>query len=269
MKRLTEWIEKHLFLVWIISSGLFAFIIHCLFSIIAPNEWLTAKWGAGDILTFASTIALGLLAVWQNKKFKEENDLSQTRMENLTKKANELAAVSKIIEHESESVSRLRTKSQNFIDACNTEAILVDISDIAHQPDDFKKLYVKIKMDNRSKQIRLCAIELLSELKTYLDSTELINLISLISQYSEQSIELVKEVRAGAPLDDTYKKKADAEKEFIKNISDFISNRKILLNKVIFEDLTIEKIKAMYRGTLNKDDKNEQQRGTSYKSCAL
>ena len=38
-----------------------------------------------EILTFVSTVALGLLAVWQNKRFKEENDESQLRMEKLTK----------------------------------------------------------------------------------------------------------------------------------------------------------------------------------------
>lgn len=254
MKQLKEYLEKHLFLIWIISSGLFAFIIHCLFSTAAPNEWLVAKWGAGDILTFVSTVALSLLAVWQNKKFKEENDAAQDRLENLSKKANELSVVNKIIDHESESISRLRMRTQNFIDACNTEAALVDLSDVAHQPDDFKKLFLKIKMDNRNKQIRLCAIELLSELKTYPDDEEVIKLIRLISKYSECSVKLTKEVRAGSPADNTYREKTDAEKEFVTSFSDFISDRETLLDKVIFKDLTLGQIKAMYSGRLNEDD---------------
>lgn len=67
-----KWIKDHLILILIISSILFAFIIHCLFSESAPNEWFVAKWGAGDVLTYVSTIALGLLTVWQNKKLKKE-----------------------------------------------------------------------------------------------------------------------------------------------------------------------------------------------------
>lgn len=254
MNRIKEWFKNHLISVWIIASVAFAFIIHCLFSRIASNEWFSAKWGAGDILTFASTVALGLLAVWQNKKFKEENDASQVRMENLTKKANELAATSKIIEYESARISRLKTKNQNFIGACNTEAILADISDVAQQPGDFMKSYVKAKMDIRNKQIKLCAIELLSELDTYPENTEINNLISLISQYSDLSIKLTQEFRSGTLSDDTGKKKIDTEREFIRCISSFVSYRETLLNKVIFEDLTLDNIKAMYSGSLEKGE---------------
>ena len=253
MKRLKEWVEKHLFLTWIISSGLFAFVIHCSFSITAPNEWLVAKWSAGDILTFVSTVALGLLAVWQNKKFKEENDAAQDRLENLSKKANELSAVSKIIEHESENIARLRTKTQNLIDACNTEATLADLLDISHQPDDFKKLFLKIKTNNRNKQIRLCTIELLSELKSYSNETDVIKLIHLTSKYSECSIQLTQKVGVGSPDDDTYMEKTNAEREFVTNFSNFISNRVALLDKAIFYDLTLDQIKAMYNRRLTAD----------------
>ena len=213
---------------------------------------------AGDILIFVSTVALGLLAVWQNKKFKEENDAAQGRLENLTKRSNELSAINKIIEHENINISRLKEKMQNFISACNTEATLVDLSDVAHQPDDFKKLFLKIKMDYRNKQIRLCTIELLSELKAYPDNApdnaEAIKLLQLISKYSECSIELTQKIRTNSSADGTYKEKADAEKELIISFSDFISNREAMLNKVIFEYLTLDQIKAMYSGHPSKED---------------
>ena len=70
----TKWFETPLVRNAIIISGLFALIIHILYSIPAPFEFLVHKWEAGDILTYVSTIALSLLAVWQNQKFKEEND---------------------------------------------------------------------------------------------------------------------------------------------------------------------------------------------------
>lgn len=54
-----------------------------------------AHWGAGDILTYASTISLGLLAMWQNKKQQEENDITQERMERIIIHANELSIISK------------------------------------------------------------------------------------------------------------------------------------------------------------------------------
>ena len=53
-----KWIEKNLIKASIIASIIFAVIIHCVFSIPAPNTWFEAKWGAGEILTYVSTIAL-------------------------------------------------------------------------------------------------------------------------------------------------------------------------------------------------------------------
>lgn len=45
----------------------------------------------GAFLSFLGTITLGILALWQNKKFKIENDISQTRLEDLTNQANEIS----------------------------------------------------------------------------------------------------------------------------------------------------------------------------------
>ena len=73
--RIKAWIQKHMIAVWAICSILFAIIIHLLFHWETDIEILHAKWSAGDILTYVSTVSLGLLAVWQNKRFKEENDI--------------------------------------------------------------------------------------------------------------------------------------------------------------------------------------------------
>ena len=62
-----KFIKEHLIQTWIIASIVFAILIHILFVTDAPCDKLQAQWGAGDILTYASTVALGLLAVWQNQ----------------------------------------------------------------------------------------------------------------------------------------------------------------------------------------------------------
>ena len=241
-----KWFADHFIFVWIVSSALFAFIIHCLFSTPAPNEWIAAKWGAGEILTFVSTVALGLLAVWQNKRFKEENDESQLRMEKLTKDANEISIVQKIVEHESNKLLRLRTKMQVFIDACNTQEAVDDVSDVAQQPPDFMKIYIKIKMDSRDKQIRLATIELLSELKTYPNNNSTRELISLISDYCDSSIEVAKCIRACSDATEAYKLKATKEKEFVQKSSDYITERESLLDKSIYSNLSLDEIRELY-----------------------
>lgn len=238
--------NKHLFFLLIISSIIFAFIIHCLFSKPATNDWFVAEWSAGDILTYTSTVALGLLAVWQNIKFKEENDKSQNRMEKLAIKANELSVMSKVIEYEKAKIFQLNAKRQNFIDACNTTNVSLDLSDIANQPNNFMKTYVKIKMDSRDSQIRFTACELLHELGLF-SGDEVSEISKLIYEYSKISIELVNGIRSGMDITNIYEQKQKLEKEFINSMSNFIYTQENMLNEVIYGDLSLEEIKEMYK----------------------
>lgn len=258
IKRIKNWIDMqvkgHLIRTWIVGSVIFAFSIHCLFSIAAPNDWLRAKWSAGDILTFVSTIALGLLAIWQNLKFKEENDLTQGRMEELTKRANEISMVNKIIEYESERLTRLRTNNQNFIDSCNTEAMLVDLSDIAHQPSDFMRTYVKIQMNSREKRIRLSGLELMGTLQIYEADMEIIHLIESLSEYSKASLELIEAVRTNELIEEKGAKKSELEKKYINCASALILKKERLINRLLFENLSMDQIRTMYN---NMDDEQD------------
>lgn len=67
-------------IIWAIASILFALLIHYLFSKEAPTGFFIAKWGAGDILSYISTIALGLLAMWQNQKISDDSDEMQQKL---------------------------------------------------------------------------------------------------------------------------------------------------------------------------------------------
>ena len=58
---------------WGMISLIFALAIHVAFKITAPIKFLEAVWSAGDILTYTSTIALGLLAFWQNQRLYQES----------------------------------------------------------------------------------------------------------------------------------------------------------------------------------------------------
>ena len=60
--------------IWAILSVAVAFIIHICFKTKAPSEFWAASWGAGEILTYISTVALGLLALYQNQKITEDSN---------------------------------------------------------------------------------------------------------------------------------------------------------------------------------------------------
>ena len=118
-------------LIWGLVSIVFAAVLQFLFSLEAPIPFLQAKWSAGDILTYSSTILLGLLALWQNQRFKNENDATQEKLEALSTRANELQITSKLIEHEAERINLLRTQFQTFFDACACNYLVADYKDTA------------------------------------------------------------------------------------------------------------------------------------------
>lgn len=66
------------------------FILNVLFKIPAPFEVFVAEWGAadalsyyGEILSFLSTTALSILALWQNKKINEANERHTNLLEQM------------------------------------------------------------------------------------------------------------------------------------------------------------------------------------------
>lgn len=118
-------------LIWGLVSIVFAAVLQFLFSLEAPIPFLQAKWSAGDILTYSSTILLGLLALWQNQRFKNENDATQEKLEALSTRANELQITPKLIEHEAERINLLRTQFQTFFDACACNYLVADYKDTA------------------------------------------------------------------------------------------------------------------------------------------
>ena len=157
--------------------------------------------------------------------------------------------ISKIIEREDKRIARLNSLKVDYFDACKTEGISLDLSDVANQPENFRKLYVKLKMESRDKQISLCTIELLSELKTYPNDDVVIRLIKMISNYSQLSSELIKYVRdlkESSVLEEVFSRKTEAEKEIIMAFSDYIADQENTLNKVIYGDLSLDQINEIF-----------------------
>lgn len=74
-KKLFSILKKYRWiLLWAIISIITAFLIHICFKIDAPSEFWTATWSSGEILTYISTIALGLLAFYQNQKITQQSN---------------------------------------------------------------------------------------------------------------------------------------------------------------------------------------------------
>ena len=234
--------------------------VHIVFSIDAPFEWLEAKWTAGDLLTYVSTIALALLAVWQNYKMDEENDITQQRLEKLASQANELSVISKIIEIESERLSRLKDAFDKFLALCDLATIsekLLSINQQISATDD--ELAIKARREvikaTFLKEIDDCCFHLVREIRnahivedeakvavvTYYDLTkQLANVITENPQNIDQILPKTVTI---------------AKNELIKIRERIIKAKEESLDKALYENLTLQEIRNLFQ----KNEKKEHE----------
>ena len=155
-------------LIWVAGSVLTILLIHALFVPVGP-DWLQARWGAGDLLTYVGTVSLSLLAVWQNKRFKEENDKAQERLERISQQANELSIINKILEHEENRIKIVK----NAIKMFDNYSDLTNI--IAHQTDSIRGGNLLADMARWRKELQDSFGDVIAELvnEPFVDTNEL------------------------------------------------------------------------------------------------
>ena len=59
--------KNKLLLICILGSILALIIVHFLYSIPAPFDFLESKWDAGDLITYLGTVFLGIVAIVDRK----------------------------------------------------------------------------------------------------------------------------------------------------------------------------------------------------------
>lgn len=245
-----NFIYKHWIGCWMILSVLFAVVIHILFCLETSNKYLVARWGAGDILAYASTVALGLLAMWQNKKQQEENDKAQNRLENISIRANELNMINKIVEFESNRIQSLKVAMDELTNACDPQAVGLAIAKegIDNIPSLLGLAELEKVVDNSFVNVgRYMRQD--TELQ-YNDSNPLnqayANLYlcakNYISDLRDNKIDINDQRKMGA-MSGTL---AHFRDEFLKERENYLTEQEKKLKKVLFEDLSLKEIQAMY-----------------------
>ena len=243
-----KFIKEHLIQTWIAASIVFAILIHILFVTDAPCDKLQAQWGAGDILTYTSTVALGLLAVWQNQKFKEENDKAQERLEELTKQANELSIIGRMIDNKSKKLDNLRHAFSDFEAACNVGTI----TSLCISSTKIASAHSKLS-EHAQKLPRLCNI-LETEIAgnwgvEFTDiSSQIFKLNSLALKIVDQCSGIVsakgnKETYDDGKITTLLKEYAEAYDEFSEARASYIMETEFLLNAISYKNITLEEIR--------------------------
>lgn len=244
-----KWIEKNLIPFWAICSVIVAIIIHIAFSIEAQAEWMEAKWGAGEILTYFSTIALGLLALWQNKRFKEENDISQQRLESLSKKTNELASINQIIAIESANLLRLNSAVDTFRKVCDEHSIAIACLDGYHsqnQSDELLKKTAILEDEIDASFFGLCRELRIDYNVKYNDTHPLKRSLFILYREAKEILEIIQNDN-NCDFKNNENRMYTAKIEFLKESEHYIAQQEKKLYSVIYGNQSLDDIKKLYR----------------------
>lgn len=251
-----KWLDKYFVTLLIIASILFAVIIHVLFHWTNGPFWLQAKWSAGDILTYSSTVALGLLAVWQNKRYKEESFTAQERLEKLTKQANEITTINLIVGNESLMLSKLKEVLVGFSAACDPAEIGINRIR-AHgnevEPHD-RETAIIIRVTNQQRIIRdnllaVCAALQISPEKIVNSRNSFLKSLSDCYSAAKEVLEKMSESPLGGPPEE-YDVLAEKWNAYEVERERIVRNMAESLDKIIYGNMTIEQIKEVVRSEL-------------------
>ena len=247
-----KWAKEHMIASWVICSVLFAFIIHVFFSWGARDPWIAAKWTAGELLTYVSTVALGLLAVWQNKRFKEENDVAQQRLERISLQANELNVINKIIEQEYARLKFLETAFDAFLQLCsiqNIAILMIETYDdaatrmtrLGKLEHDIDKLFLEI-----SRELRIDP-----NIKNNTDSKLIKSFFALYSN-AKEGIDYYR--KNDEPNVDNNNTATVVWDDFLREKEEYLVLLQSKLDRTIFEKMDLEDVRRLYR---NRPEMNE------------
>ena len=245
MKKVKGFINNHLVIMWVICSIVYAIIVNVCFSVKIPISWLKVKWNAGDILTYTSTVSLGLLALWQNRKLAKENKESQEQLKEIIKHSNELSVVQRIIEIQSQRIDRIRKSIDEYSKLCSVQSLEFAIDKagglrgnvIANMRELERDL--SISYDRLNRELKL-------DRRIEKDSGNSIS--KTLERYYSTMLITIKN-NQGTPLRDNESEKEVLEKlkeEFEKVKEKYIYDQEEKLNSIIYDNLTIAEIKKLY-----------------------
>lgn len=241
-----KWIVR-----WVLLSILFAFAIHVLFVPIGPS-WLQARWGAGDILTYVGTVSLSLLAVWQNKRFKEENDKAQERLERISQQANELSTINKILEHEEHRIEKVTETLGKFDSYSDLAKIL------AHKVDSRRNSTLTVGMETWCKDLQESCGEVIAQLVTdpFTDTNELRNNIAYCYAQADGVIQLI--LNGGNIGNDEYylsqcRKLKQYKLVFLQLRNNYIKATNETFVHIMYDNVSLEEISKMRVNQLKKE----------------
>lgn len=265
-----KWIEQNCTAIIVILAV--AIVGLCLMCVSLPiivhfcspniNSEITADGLLGYIIQVISTLGtifLACVAVWQNHKLQEESEKSQGRMEQIAIEANRISFIEKIVEREQCNYANLCDAMEEFSEACNLQGMitalnklessdsiegLAAIAGLTQRIDDsfyvlFRELRIKPDLLKKDQNL-LCNVAT----AYYIFDKDFLNKYQNISSLQELQlwIEKFEEIR----------------EEFYSEREKYLIEQETKLNKLIYGNMPLEEIKAMYSFYEKREKVNEQ-----------
>lgn len=246
MKRIKSFFDKHMVFCWAILSLIVALIIHICFKIEVRYKWFIVKWTAGDIMTYISTVSLGLLAVWQNKKYKEQSEESQARLERISLEANELNVIQKIIDKESRRLSTIKIDINKLINYCksNSFELITDKSEGKRT----KKIEGFTELEKRIDDV-FNRLKIDQRLSIFNEKDNIEQLADVMNElvYETKNLLILLKKNPSKYCGEDMKRIDEINEKFTIIVKNYLLNEDEKLNSVIYGEMSLEEVKKLYR----------------------
>ncbi len=239
--------KTYYFLIIIcVLLGIFGvpFIINICFQQDAPANVLIAKWSAGDalsfygaILTFIGTTIISIVALWQNQKYKEDNDAAQKRLEDISQRANELNAINTIIEYELKKYERLEKLLEDFFEITQMQNMALNLA------SDDELLFSTAQIKNT---LDFTYASIAKELRYRNNRNDASFAASVCELYDNTKAILLALKNGKTPTEDIVKAHHTCWIKYANSKSKFLLMQRKNLDRVIYSNLSLEEIKKVF-----------------------
>ena len=226
----------------------------------SPGEMLAY---IGAVLTLLGTAGLGTLVYVQNRQMRNESEIHAERLRSIANHANEIALINKIIEMENKRIFELENTLDEFSALAKPQNIYLAAKTILPDVTKYEGSVPQSVIDKYWKDFSLLverknAVEMsFNRLKRFFQTNDILteqgeNFFAAIGDvydsakehidhYTDPDIVPAFELFLGCK----YKDNNDIYEKFYAQREDYISQRKSNLDRVIFEELTLDEIKEL------------------------
>ncbi len=207
------------------------------------NEGFITVWNGADLLAFygavlgaIGTISLGALSLWQNHQLSKINEKAQGKIGEISKRANEINIISKIIEHEEVRLQQLRASFDKYNDFCDPTSIL---SKTKNKPKE-ERHSITDKLEKENELLYNSVFNYLSW-----NTNDDRKFKFLVVELNMRMFKFIREIREKGHSDMGLEV-LDKKLELTDYYNDYFKKYQTQLESMLFKDLSLDEVRKLY-----------------------